>query len=903
SSETATAWLTSRLANAWRLEDAGLRVEALEIPQSATGGEYIGPWVQVTSKRIFLDEQVVEAALRPRTRSLPDHPAFAADKPQNLAASSALTNRVRMFTYLANLIQAGSQAAPYSMVTAADSPIVPADMADEEILVNEWLAEDLQVKAGDPVQVSYYLADSGSALVERTNVFRVRAVVPIKGFYADRSLMPEFPGLAKAERTQDWDAGFDLTHEIRDKDEAYWKQYRGTPKAFITLAAGQKLWGNRFGELTAIRYAVPTNTFPSVWRELSYLNLLANLHPSQVGLTVRPVRAQALAGAGQGQDFGQLFLGFSFFLVMAALLLMALMFRLGLEQRAEEIGICLAMGLTGRQVRQWLLWEGSALALAGSVLGVLGGVLYARAMLWGLATVWRDAIGSSSLAFSVSTGTLVIGFLAGTAVGVSTIALGLRRFTRQPARELLAGRFAEVRKNDGKRNLAIAVAAGAAALGLLAWAFAQQQSHAGAFFGAAALVLVAGIALAAAWLKRLPVSSGVKGPSLGIVGLRACARRPSRSLSVIALLACGTFLIGAIGVFRQDARRDATRPGSGTGGFALIGESALPLVRDLNTQAGRETFGLEVGPGATAVRVVPFRIREGDEASCLNLGRAQRPRLAGVNPDGLSGRFTFKRVAAGLDKSLGWQLLRNRDAGEDAIPAIGDANSIQWALGKKLGDTLEYTDERGRSFKIRIAGAVANSVLQGMLIIDEQAFVEKFPGESGYRWFLVDAPAGFANRVAATWSRALEDYGMELTPATERLDQFNAVQNTYLGTFQLLGGLGLLLGIAGVGIVLFRNVLERRGELAVLTAMGFRRRTLARLLLSEHGALMAAGLGLGLLVAALAVLPAVLSPGEQLPWISLGLTLGAVAVNGLLCVWLATRMALRGSLLAALRNE
>jgi len=41
------------------------------------------------------------------------------------------------------------------------------------------------------------------------------------------------------------------------------------------------------------------------------------------------------------------------------------------------------------------------------------------------------------------------------------------------------------------------------------------------------------------------------------------------------------------------------------------------------------------------------------------------------------------------------------------------------------------------------------------------------------------------------------------------------VQNTYLGTFQILGGLGLLLGSAGLGIVVLRNVLERRGELGV----------------------------------------------------------------------------------------
>src|ERR1039458_6865719 len=88
--------------------------------------------------------------------------------------------------------------------------------------------------------------------------------------------------------------------------------------------------------------------------------------------------------------------------------------------------------------------------------------------------------------------------------------------------------------------------------------------------------------------------------------------------------------------------------------------------------------------------------------------------------------------------------------------------------------------------------------------------------------FLVDAPSGNAARVSAVLTRALQDRGLELTPAADGLNTFNAMQNTYLDTFQVLGGLGLLLGSAGLGVVVLRNVLERRGELAVLLAAGFR---------------------------------------------------------------------------------
>jgi len=930
SDKLALPWLNAELARAWLPEDAALSVRTIEQPQNTTGGDYIRPFVEVTSSRIFLEPSVVTAALRPRTILLTNREAFAEDRASDVAFAQFVTNGVRVLTYLANLMRAGTNATPYSMVTAASGPFVPPDMRDDEILVNQWLADDLRVKPGDSVELSYYLVDSGSRLVERTNSFRVRQIVPLAGIYADRTLMPEFPGLAKAESTHDWDAGFPLVYPIRTKDEAYWKAYRGTPKAFVTLAAGQAMWANRFGVFTAIRYDVPTNALTSTCHEAVYRNLLANLKPADVGLRFEPVRAQALKSAAQSQDFGQLFLGFSIFLVVAALLLMALLFQFGLEQRAGEVGTLLALGFTPKQVRRLFLIEGAMLALAGSFLGVLGGLGYAKAMLWGLATVWRSAVGRSTLQFHATAATLVIGACAGTVVAVLTIWLTLRKQARQPARELLAGEIQNPKSKIQNRGGWLALASGLAAIAIVGWALVQGESaNAGAFFGAGALLLIAGLGWASAWFGQLAREAGAARLTLRSLGVRGCARRLKRSLATVALLACGSFLIVAIGVFRLDANRDATKRTSGTGGFALIGESTMPVVQDLNTRPGREFFGL--GPDDLAgVNVVPLRVRAGDEASCLNLNRAQKPRLLGVKPELLAGRFTFANVAKGLDRHQGWELLRTRRrkealieqskiqnpkskiaprllpsaaTGMDEIPAIGDANSIEWALGKKVGDTLDYTDEQGRAFKLRLVGAVANSILQGSLLIDEAEFVKRFPGESGCRMFLIDAPSNSVPQVSATLSRALQDAGLELTPAAERLNAFNAVQNTYLGTFQILGGLGLLLGSAGLGVVVLRNVLERRGELGLLVAVGFRRGLLRRLVLSEHGTLLGLGLGLGAAAAAVAVLPAILSPGTQLPYASLALTLAAVLLNGLLWTWLATGYALRGNLLATLRNE
>lgn len=233
---------------------------------------------------------------------------------------------------------------------------------------------------------------------------------------------------------------------------------------------------------------------------------------------------------------------------------------------------------------------------------------------------------------------------------------------------------------------------------------------------------------------------------------------------------------------------------------------------------------------------------------------------------------------------------------------MGDAASIQYALQKKLGDTVDVEDGNGRRFQIRLVAAVANSVLQGNLVIDERAFRRRFPGESGHRLMWVDAPPQRADAVRTALSRALGDQGLELTPMVERLERFNAVQNTYLGTFQVLGGLGLLLGSAGLGIVVLRNVHERRGELAVLRAVGFEAPLVRRMVLGEHVTLVVLGLGFGCLAAAIAVIP-LLSRDGGLPWGTLVPTLIAVGLNGFACTWLATRHACQGGLLAALRGE
>ncbi len=764
---------------------------------------------------------------------------------------SISSDAVGVMTYFVNEVRCGEKTTPYSFVTA-----VGTDQNDDEITINSWLAGDLSAKVGDELMLRYYVIGDRRELREATAKFRVRAITPV---VKDDSWMPAFPGLADADNCRDWEPGIPIdTNRIRSKDEDYWKKYRGTPKAFVTLAAGQKLWANRFGNLTAIRFH----------GDLSDLH--TKLDPAALGLFFTPVRERALVASQDSMDFGQLFIGFSLFLIVAALSLTAMLFVFNLEQRTAEVGLLRSLGFSPGQMRRLVLGEGFALALLGTLLGIAGGIVYTKLTLHGLATVWRGAVGAAQFRYHAEPVTLVTGAAASLVVAFLAMVFVERRQMRRTPVELLAGSGAPVMESR-RWGLWLGMVAGLGAVALL------PLRNAEAFFGAGACLLIAGIGFCHWWLTQLPVQK----ISLQQLGRRNATRRRGRSLTTISVLASGVFLLVAVNAFRQDARPDAP----GTGGFALYAQSTIPVYDDLNSAAGRELFGLSATV-LTNVTVLPVRVREGDDASCLNLNRAQQPRLFGVVPEELARREAFGGK---------WSRLNQREV-DGAVPAIGDEQTVTWALGKKLGETLAYTDEHGKMFKIRIVEVLASSVLQGGLVISEKNFVERFPATAGYRVFLIDTPLAKAGAVAEELSRGLQSRGLEVVPTWRRVAEFQAVENTYLGIFQALGGLGLLLGSAGLGIVVLRNVLERRGELALLQAVGFRRSVLQRLVLSEHWLLVVLGVGLGVGTALVAVWP---TQGAGVPVV----TLIALTIGGLSWCWLAAWEALRGSLLSALRNE
>ena len=892
-----TSGLATDLERALTLADLGLRLRPLEAERS---------W-SLESEDALLGDSVVEAGR-----------AAAADA--GLLASPSLI-------YLANELRAGSASVPYSLVAAVDSgvwqelarsgdPVRSADTLvaasvaaggssePPPVVLNDWTARALDARVGDTLVLDYYVWLEAGRLETRRAPFRVASIVEVRGAAADRELVPDYPGITRETRLADWDPPFpvDLSR-IRPQDEAYWQRYHTTPKAWVPLSAGQELWGHRLGRTTSLRLvrADGGNTASDPLQAFARA-LVARLAPAARGLVVDDVRARALAAARGATDFGQYFVYFSFFLVVAALLLAGLFFRFGLEQRLGELGLLRAVGFTEVLLRRLFLAEAALLGGLGALLGMAGAILYAWLMMLGLRTLWLGAVGTRSLTLAVGPLELALGALGGIAAAMLAIVVTLRGLRGRSVRSLLARAPQEWGPPRGSRRVALAIPLAIFAALLLGTAGLGILDATAAFFGAGALLLAASLLVVSARLAgaRRRAEAAATGTLIAL-GFRQAAFRPGRSVLAVALVAFASFVIASVGAFRH-AGPPASGRTSESGGFALLARSVLPLHHDPRTPDGRVALGLDGVPELARARLVRFRLKPGEDASCLNLYRPERPTLIAATTEFLSeGRFAFqKSLAATAEEKANPWLLLERDAEDGAIPVIADAGALAYVLHRRLGETWTLGDS---GVRVRVVAALRPGLLQSELVTGERHFQAAFPEAEGFRFFLIEAEPGREAVVAAALESRLADFGFDAESAASRLSAFHRVENTYIATFQTLGGLGLLLGTLGIGAVLVRNAFEQRRELALLRAVGYRASHVRTMVLAETALLLLLGLAIGAGAALVAIAPGL---AERATWPSLvpvALLLVAVAAAGLVVSRLAAAAVLRLPVLESLRSE
>jgi len=821
-------------------------------------------------------------------------------------------------------------AVPYSTVVGIDSVTLPVgDLVDEagqplampgpdEVVIDRWIADDLAaqgrpVAVGGPLEVRYFEPETLHGRVRETScTLRVCGIAAMRGAAVAREFVPEVEGITDEASIADWDPPFPFDRSrVRatpphDEDDRYWKEHGAAPKAFVSLDTARRLAASRFGATTAWHVPATAVADPAVVAAA----LAAASDPEKLGMRLLPVRAQAEAAARGSTPFGALFLALSSFLVGAGLMLEWLLFSLLVAARRRDVGILAAVGWPAGRVARLLGGIGGAAALAGVIAGTLLGPFWTAALLSRLASAWTtgvaagsaDAFGGAGSGFFWPTlAAAAPAAAAAAAVSLAAVALASWRAARLPPLPLLKGGDGDAtatRGRAGRLATLAAVVGPAVALGLAWWGRqADAQAAIGIFFASGFVALVGLLAA----VRRLLASSSHGGRrvlrSLAGLAWRGLSRGRSRAFSVAAIVACAEFLIVAVSAFGLHPPRRPRDREAPTGGWTFIATFAAPSGIDPADPESRETLGLSSDEQAALSRCTIARIRSssGDDASCMNLYAPAQPTVLGLGPSFIDrGGFRFVDHAP-LDAAANpWTLLRGDATRPTAV--ILDQATAQWALKLGgVGSRFELDVEEGRA-PCEIVGLLEPGILQGYVLVGEADFQRLFPRLSGYSMALVDAGEEDANEgvVARAVARAWSDAGPAVVPAVARLRSLQAVQNTFLAGFQALGTLGLVLGTAGVAAVQVQSVLERRGSLGLLQAVGFTRGRLQSLVVLETLLMVLLGLAAGTFSGCLALAPAFASGRALVPagWIALTwlLTLAAALAAGVFAARAAARM-------------
>ncbi len=806
--------------------------------------------------------------------------------------TTAIPEARPVITYLVNRLSLGDRSTPYSFVSALPDELYNFMPDDNGILISKWLADDLEANIGDSITLTYYSMGDYKKLVEEEFTFIVSKIVEFASIYSDPTLMPEFPGISGSETCSSWDAGVPVDlDDIREKDENYWNDFKGTPKAFINYKKGSELWGNDFGPATAIRF--PEN----ISKNEVLSRLKGQIDPLRTGFRIMNVREDAIKAAKNSVDFSTLFLSLSFFIILSSMVLLSMVVSTQFESRKGQVSTLRALGLRNKVIIKMLFFEAGIIGFMGSIAGMFAGNLFNNLIIRSLNSVWKGAVQTSSLKPGFDIESMILGMAITFLLVMVVLWINIRN-------QLKIYQIRQKKKNPGRYRTIKWLFYLSVIFTILQILLATLKPEI-----ATALWFTAGATLFVSFLLfyRLAISLNFKRQSMKPGSTKNpswsyYSHYPSRAITPVLFLAAGLFIVIITGANRKSFKTGGTLRESGTGGYILWGETVTPLLYDLNSYEGRNEYDI-TGEEYSGVYFIQAKRVEGDDASCLNLNQVQSPPLLGLNTSHFSnnGSFSFATVMKGLEVTNPWDALHLLPA-DQTIYGIIDQTVLQWNLHRKVGDTLVLSTENGEAINLVIAAGLESSVFQGYILIGLNNFNHFFPSISGSKLFLVDGEAENLAGFKEFLSEKFSAFGTEISYTNERLASFNEVTNTYLTVFMTLGGFGLIMGVAGLGFVLLRNFNLRKKEYAILLASGFSPSKIRVSIQREHYFILVAGIIAGSIPALVATLPSLMSDA----YIPVGFILsiiGLIFLVGSLSILLSVRKLINRQLIISLKNE
>jgi putative ABC transport system permease protein len=217
-----------------------------------------------------------------------------------------------------------------------------------------------------------------------------------------------------------------------------------------------------------------------------------------------------------------------------------------------------------------------------------------------------------------------------------------------------------------------------------------------------------------------------------------------------------------------------------------------------------------------------------------------------------------------------------------------------------------------REARVVVIGALAIQVsptYTSGIYVNESAYTNVFGAPSFLRSYVRLEDGVNARRGAAAIEAALVTQGVQAEATRQLLDDSVAENNSFIRMFQGFMALGLFTGIAALGVIAFRSVVERRQQIGMLRAIGYQKGSVALTFVLESGfiALMGilSGVVGGMIIARNLMTDPNFGGGIEfaIPWVEVLLITGSALVVSMFMTWWPSRQASNVPVADALRYE
>ncbi len=649
---------------------------------------------------------------------------------------------------------------------------------------------------------------------------------------------------------------------------------------------------------------------------------------------IADVKADRLAEAeGRGRTMGQLFTGVGTFSVLAGLLLLVNLFVMMAEERKRALGLARAMGLERWHLVRVFTLEGVFYSLGAAVLGCAMGIGVA----W---LVIRSAAGliegpGFTLRFVAPSGVLVGAGVIGLGLSMATVWItslrianldiirALRDLPELPRRrhELRSSLPAGIGVGVGiglgvwgllaieplavvlGPPLALCCAiplgrplvgrrftVGFASVGTLVWCIAVftfmpriiDHTGIGVYVVQGIVMVAAAVGLATALDRSWLLGTGLltrTGKGLAArLGLAYPLDKVFRTALLVGMYALIIFTLTFVAVY---GKVTTNRLGTITNQVAL----GADVLVDANPSDPPSPAAIGANDGVADVRTVwraapQFTVGDGTRPTTWPTSGMDEPLLARGRP-----HLTERAARFATDGDVFRALLE--DPGLIVVDkGFGDTTGLSASAGEAVGvGTVLHAHDpvSGNDANFEVVGVTgADLTGAGSWMSTDALRSLAGPAASPTRFYVGTAPGADPGEIAAMLDAELVRHGVDATAFSELVSDSMAVELGFLSLMQRYMAIGLVVGIAGLAVVMVRSARERRRQIGMLRVIGFPHDTVRGAFLVEavfiSGQGIATGIGLGLLFAYQMLSRAAALGGERLPYAVPWPTIGLLAV-------------------------